>query len=241
MTLKERHDASGYLTCEHVSVFYLLMFTSGIMGAYTYIVRGGVFCNAQTANFLMMGIELGKGDFNNALYYFIPIFAYFFGAFISEILPTPIKCYGFFRWDTWLVGFEALILFIIGFIPKSVPDQFVQVAVNFIASMQYNTFRQAEGVPMATTFCTNHIRQVGIGFAKLFRKHDSKGFLRGIKHLGMIICFCLGATALAILCHFMNEKSIWIALVPLMILFVRLAHADLTWEHELLSKIPAGH
>ena len=151
MTLKLRHDSSGYLTCEHVSVFYLLMLTSGIMGAYTYVVRGGVFCNAQTANFLMLGISLGEGNFKHALFYFIPISAYVLGAIASEILPTPIKHYGLFRWDTWLVGFEALILFIIGFIPTTVPDPVVQVAVNFIASMQYNTFRQAEGIPMATT------------------------------------------------------------------------------------------
>ena len=43
MTLKLRHDSSGYLTCEHVSVFYLLMLNSGIMGAYTYVVRGWCF------------------------------------------------------------------------------------------------------------------------------------------------------------------------------------------------------
>ena len=118
MTLKLRHDSSGYLTCEHVSVFYLLMLNSGIMGAYTYVVRGGVFCNAQTANFLMLGISLGEGNFKHALFYFIPISAYVLGAIASEILPTPIKHYGLFRWDTWLVGFEALILFIIGFIPQ---------------------------------------------------------------------------------------------------------------------------
>ena len=222
MTLKLRHDSSGYLTCEHVSVFYLLMLNSGIMGAYTYVVRGGVFCNAQTANFLMLGISLGEGNFKHALFYFIPISAYVLGAIASEILPTPIKHYGLFRWDTWLVGFEALILFIIGFIPTTVPDPVVQVAVNFIASMQYNTFRQAEGIPMATTFCTNHIR-------------------RGMEHLGMIVCFCVGAFLLSVFCKFMNEKSIWIALVPLLILFYRLAHADLTWEHDLLNKKPAGH
>ena len=146
MTLKLRHDSSGYLTCEHVSVFYLLMLTSGIMGAYTYVVRGGVFCNAQTANFLMLGISLGEGNFKHALFYFIPISAYVLGAIASEILPTPIKHYGLFRWDTWLVGFEALILFIIGFIPTTVPDPVVQVAVNFIASMQYNTFLSRNGV-----------------------------------------------------------------------------------------------
>ena len=106
---------------------------------------------------------------------------------------------------------------------------------------RYNTFRQAEGIPMATTFCTNHIRQVGIGVAKLFRKHDQKGFHRGMEHLGMIVCFCVGAFLLSVFCKFMNEKSIWIALVPLLILFYRLAHADLTWEHDLLNKKPAGH
>ena len=37
MTLKLRHDSSGYLTCEHVSVFYLLMLNSGIMGAYAAV------------------------------------------------------------------------------------------------------------------------------------------------------------------------------------------------------------
>ena len=168
-----------------------------------------------------LGISLGEGNFKHALFYFIPISAYVLGAIASEILPTPIKHYGLFRWDTWLVGFEALILFIIGFIPTTVPDPVVQVAVNFIASMQYNTFRQAEGIPMATTFCTNHIRQVGIGVAKLVRKHDQKGFHRGMEHLGMIVCFCVGAFLLSVFCKFMNEKSIWIALVPLLILFLQ--------------------
>lgn len=89
---------------------------------------------------------------------------------------------------------------------------------------------------MATTFCTNHIRQVGIGVAKLVRKHDQKGFHRGMEHLGMIVCFCVGAFLLSVFCKFMNEKSIWIALVPLLILFYRLAHADLTWEHDLIKQ-----
>ena len=241
MALKERHDSSGYLACEHVGVFYLLMLSSGMMGAYTYIMRGGVFCNAQTANFLMMGIAVGNGNWKHAFYYLIPMAAYFLGSLISEILPTPIKKYGLFRWDTWLVGFEALTLFIIGFLPMSVPDQVVQVAINFIASMQYNTFRQAEGVPMATTFCTNHVRQVGIGFAKLVRKHDQKGFRRGIEHFCMILCFCAGVSLLTLCSHVLQEKSIWIALIPLLTLFVMLAYADLTWERNLLNKKPAGH
>ena len=67
-----------------------------------------------------------------------------------------------------------LILFLIGFLPLSVPVQIVQVLINFICSMQYNTFRQAEGIPMATTFVTNHIRQIGIWLAKAADNKDVK-------------------------------------------------------------------
>ena len=110
MTLKLRHDSSGYLTCEHVSVFYLLMLNSGIMGAYTYVVRGGVFCNAQTANFLMLGISLGEGNFKHALFYFIPISAYVLGAIASETLGLlDLKHLFFLSLDLFQQQYQILL------------------------------------------------------------------------------------------------------------------------------------
>lgn len=236
-----RHDASDYLICESTTVFLLLMFAAGIMGAYTYNMRGGVFCNAQTANFIMMGIAFGKGDIKGALYYLIPVTAYFLGAFVSEILPTPVRKIKFLRWDTYLIAFETITILIVGLIPLSVPDQVVQVIINFIASMQYNTFRQAHGIPMATTFCTNHLRQVGIAFAKLARKHDEAAMKRGMHHVGMILAFLGGIIAVTFVCNTMQEKSIWLALIPMSIVLGMFVYADLISEHDLLQKKPSGH
>lgn len=59
-----------------------------------------------------------------------------------------------------LIFIEMAAVLILGCIPDSAPVQISQVIINFLASMQYNTFRQAEGVAVATTFVTNHIRQV---------------------------------------------------------------------------------
>ena len=42
-----------YLECERQWVFALLIFVGGFYGSYTYLLRGGVFCNAQTANFVL--------------------------------------------------------------------------------------------------------------------------------------------------------------------------------------------
>jgi len=239
--MKTEPNASHYLTCESKTIYALLMFSAGMMGAYTYNLRGGVFCNAQTANFIFMGIAFGNGELKSGLYYLIPISAYFIGSFLSELLPTPVKRLGFLRWDTYLIAFEALTLFFIGFLPLSLPDQIVQVAINFIASMQYNTFRQAEGIPMSTTFCTNHLRQIGIVCAKVLRKKDYALLHRISVHLTMILCFFAGVILLTFSCRYLLEKSIWLALFPMLLVLCRFLYADLCQEQGLLEQVPSGH
>lgn len=239
--MKNTPEERQYLVCEQKAVYALLMMSGGMMGAYTFVLRGGVFCNAQTANVVIMAIAFGQGRWLDGLYYLIPISAYFLGAFLSELLPSPVRKLGLLRWDTYLILLEAAALFAIGLIPLNVPHQIVQVIVNFIASMQYNTFRQAEGIPMATTFCTNHIRQIGVGLSKALGKRDRTALKRALIHLGMLSCFFLGAAVLTALCGLLQEKAIWLALIPLLIVLAKLIRADLVTEHDLLDRKPSGH
>lgn len=241
MTKNNKEELSAYLTCERRWVFELLMISAGMMGAYTFVLRGGVFCNAQTANFVMMAVEFGQGNWMKGVYYLIPITAYCAGALISEVLPNPVKRLRIFRWDTCLIGFEIIVLFLIGWIPLSAPAQIVQVSINFIASMQYNTFRQAEGIPMATTFCTNHLRQTGICLAKYIRKKDNSEIFKAVKHLKMISCFFAGGIIVTVFCGKIYEKAIWLAIVPMLIVFSMLSYADLIFEHDKFEKKPHGH
>ncbi|WP_455717223.1 YoaK family protein [Anaerosporobacter sp.] len=236
-----RENEKKYLTCEKTIIFVLLMMTSGMMGAYTVCLRGEVFCNAQTANFVLMAVALGNMQWMKGLYYLIPMSAYLAGAIISEILPGHVKKINLLRWDTYLIGFEMIVLFIIGFIPLSLPDQIAQVMINFICSMQYNTFRQAQGTPMATTFCTNHLRQTGVWLVKFCKKRDITYLQRCKKHIIMLASFFFGGIISTVGGRFLQEKAIWLALVPLFINFILLSYADLTSEHDLLQQVPSGH
>ncbi len=236
-----RNRKSEFLECERLIIFIGLMSVGGFLGAFTYNLRGGVFCNAQTANFVLLAMEIGKGRWLGAAYLLIPISAYFLGAVISEAVPLSVRKTGLVRWDTLLVGFEIIVTVLLGFLPESAPNQITQVAVNFICSMQYNTFRQAEGTPMATTFCTNHLRQTGIHLVKWMRKKDENALKRCGKHLCMLAFFICGGIVSTVLCHFFLGKAIWGASVILLILFIDLLHADLTTEHNLLNKAPMGH
>ena len=153
-----------------------------------------------------------------------------------------IKKYRKLRWDTILIGIEIITVIILGLLPSSVPDQVFQVTINFICAMQFNTFRQAEKVGMATTFVTNHIRQTGSFFVRWLRKRHEKKYLnRSLRHLCMILCFIAGAIFSTVLCAYFKDRAIWGALIFLVILQGDLLYADLVKEKELLDQVPNGH
>ena len=234
-----------YLMCERDWVYFTLIAVAGFFGAFTYLLRGNVFCNAQTGNVVLMGMALGAGKWKEALYYLIPISAYLLGAFVSELLPNPVKRVMRVRWDTLLLALEMAAVIALGFVPESAPVQISQVVINFIASMQYNTFRQAQGEPVATTFVTNHIRQVGVGIAKAVKhigKEGDKSYLHKLRiHLFMLLFFVAGAVIGTVFCNLMLGRAIWITLIPLGVVFAALLYADLATEKDMKDKKPSGH
>lgn len=230
------------LECEKIWIYAVLIAAGGFLGAFTYSLRGGVFCNAQTANVVLFSMALGNGNWSTALYYLIPISAYILGAVISELLPNRVKRLHFLRWDTLLVGLELNVVLLLGFVPDSWPFQLSQVSINFICSMQYNTFRQAEHIPMSTTFCTNHVRQVGVLLTRGLRHREDASIRRRFRvHVLMLCSFAAGAVVSTVACRLFGGRAIWGAGILLLIVFADLAHADRTKEKDLLYRKPAGH
>ena len=240
----KRESGTYFLMCERKWVFHLLIVVAGFFGSYTFLLRGNVFCNAQTGNVVLMGMALGSKNWGEALYYLIPISAYLMGAFVSELLPNPVKRHLQIRWDTLLIAIEMFVVLGLGFIPESAPVQISQVAINFIASMQYNTFRVAEGIPMATTFATNHIRQIGVGLAKEamhLHTKDKSHRKNLLQHFEMLLFFLMGSVVGTVLCNFFVGKAIWATLIPLGVILCTFLHADFVEEKDMMGKKPAGH
>lgn len=237
----QREEKQQYLACEKNWVFLALMFVGGCLGAFTYSIRGGVFCNAQTGNLLLMGMAAGRGAWSEALYYFIPLSAYILGTLLSESIAGPIKKLNFLRWDTVFVMIEMAAVVFLALLPETAPFQIAQVTVNFICSMQYNTFRQAEGVPMATTFCTNHVRQMSVALSKALRGKGDENWGRSLKHLQMLLSFIAGAAAGVITCRRWLGRGILITLLPLGVVLADLLYADLKREKDDFQRVPRGH
>lgn len=240
--MSEKLENTEYLECEKKWVYQTLIFIAGFYGAFTYSIRGGVFCNAQTANFVLLAMAIGNGKWSEALYYLVPMSAYLLGAIMSEALPKPMKKLRLIRWDTLLIFIEMIVVIGLGFIPENAPYQISQIAINFICSMQYNTFRQAQGIPMATTFCTNHVRQVGVGLWSGLKSNGEKAQLKkSFEHFIMLLFFTLGGVASTVLCNLILGKAIWFSLIPLGVILVNFLYADLKKEKSRMAQKPHGH
>ena len=240
--MSEKSKNTEYLECEKKWVYQALIFIAGFYGAFTYSIRGGVFCNAQTANFVLLAMAIGNGKWSEALYYLVPMSAYLLGAIMSEALPKPMKKLRLIRWDTLLIFIEMIVVIGLGFIPENAPYQISQIAINFICSMQYNTFRQAQGIPMATTFCTNHVRQVGVGlWCGLKSNGDRTQLKKSLEHFIMLLFFTLGGVASTVLCNLILGKAIWFSLIPLGVILVNFLYADLKKEKSRMAQKPHGH
>lgn len=239
--MKSLYGKNDYLECEKKTTFSILMFVGGFFGAFTFSVRGGVFCNAQTANFVLSAVALGSGKWSEFFYYFIPMTAYFMGAFISESVPNYIKWHLHIRWETLFLLLEMAAVIFLGLLPESAPYRISQVVINLLASMQYNTFRQAEHIPMATTFCTNHLRQVGIAASQTVRHRDKDALQRMLVHCRMLLLFVLGGTTAAVLCWYLLGKTILFSLIPLAYLFIDFLIEDIHSRQSRLARRPEGH
>ena len=231
-----------YLECEKLWVFVVLIFVAGFYGAYTMLLRGGVFCNAQTGNMVLLGIAFGQGQWSKGLYYLFPIGIYLLGVMISELIPKYVRRLGV-RWDTLLIFLEIVGVIVVGFVPLTANHKISQFVIMLLCGMQFNTFRQAEGIGMATTFCTNHLRMFGVALAKaIFRSKKYPGAAsKAMAHLLMIGSFILGAGLSGLLCRLCGGYTILFTLIPLIVVLADLLHADLSTEKDMLSTAPKGH
>lgn len=216
-----------YAPNERLWVFMLLTLSGGYIGGFTYFLRGKIFCNAQTGNLLLLSLSLATWDTKLISYTLSSLFAYSSGIIIAEFLETRVNKLGIIKWHTYLMAFEIFVIIGLGFVPESAPYEITQLFVNFITAMQFNTFRKAHGLGIATTFCTNHIRQVGSNFIKYLNQKQKSNLDACLSHLSMVFAFLVGVFLAVLLAKRFFGRAIWLSAIFLFIVFIYLLKTDL--------------
>ncbi len=182
---------------ERFEVGLFLSFTGGVLDAYTYVARGGVFANAQTANIILFALNLCELHFLSALKYVVPIVCFVFGVLISEfILSRQLQKGAKLANYVTLLVLEAAVLVGVAFMPFEEDwNMFANAAVSFVASVQYSTFRKMENVPLATSFCTGNLRTASQYLYRAAAEKSADKFAVSLKFFANIFFFVLGVAA----------------------------------------------
>lgn len=205
---------------ENLILGIFLALAGGFLDAYTYLVRGGVFANAQTGNIVLLGINIVNGDFSSAIRYVIPIVAFALGVLVVEILKKRFKEIKLIHWRQIIVLAEIVLLFAAPFVPVGRFDIVVNTIVSFVCAMQVECFRVISGSKVATTMCTGNLRS---GTEMLFNgivTKNIRNILTSMTYYLIIVSFILGAVAGAYLTDAFSVKSIWAVCILLVGPFV---------------------
>ncbi len=188
----------------------LLTLTNGFLDAHTYIARGHVFANVQTANVIFFAIHVSERQFSAALAHLWPLLAFIAGMLMAshiksgrmeQIVPHSLR---------WAIGVQAVVLGIIGFVPASVNHSFVTVPISFLAAVQIGLFRNVGDLaylPVATT--GNLMRFMESAYDRVIEKR-AEAQRAMVVYGTLIVAFACGALTGAISTEAFGVHAIWL-------------------------------
>ncbi|MGM9979491.1 MAG: YoaK family protein [Clostridium sp.] len=204
---------------ESLKIGVILAITGGFLDAYTFLVRGKVFANAQTGNIVLLGTNLFQGKFKQALSYLVPILAFIVGVFITEFIKLKFKENEKLHWRQIIIFIEIFLLALVAFMPQSL-NNLANIIVSFICAMQVESFRKINGIACATTMCTGNLRSGTELLFKYIKTKESYLKQKGLNYYGIDLTFVLGAGLGALLTNMFDEKAVLFCCMTLFIGFI---------------------
>jgi uncharacterized membrane protein YoaK (UPF0700 family) len=196
----------------------LLSASGGLQDAYTYIVRGGVFANAQTGNVVLLSQSLLAGEIHRAVGYIVPLLSFAFGVAAAEFIRLRYKNARTVHWRQLVLLCEIVLLLLVGFAPQSM-NLLANAAVSLSCAMQVQAFRHVGGNAYASTMCIGNLRS-GVESLCTYATGGDKGALKkACTYFGVIAFFALGAGAGCLFIPIMGIKTVWLSCTLLLIGF----------------------
>lgn len=207
---------------ESFHIACILAVVGGFLDIYTYILKGQVFATAETGNLILLGIYLTKGEWKTSVSYFFPIFFFGSGIMVAEMIRKFFKENTLFHWRQIIILVEILILSFVMFIEADEYNIVVNSIISFISSIQIQSFKKVRGNPFTSTMCTGNLRSGTESLYFYMEKKEKSSLTKALYYFAIILCFVFGAILGGFLIHLFTEKALLLAILLLVLVFVRL-------------------
>ena len=210
---------------DNILIGVCLSMVGGFLDAYSYLLKGKVFANAQTGNVVLFFISAANRELHKSLKYILPIATFALGIFISEFFKNKHYVKNYTRMVTVLI-FEVLTIAAIGLTGTYFGYDVINSVISFIAALQVANFDKVDGNPIATTMITGNLKSSMINLAKYRTLKDTKYLHSFFKYLLIIASFGIGVAVGFITIQCYAEKSILLCEIFIIIAFIMLQREE---------------
>jgi uncharacterized membrane protein YoaK (UPF0700 family) len=172
----------------------LFAIVGGFLDAYSYLARGHVFANAQTGNVVLFGVRAAAGNWTSAWKTLPPILAYMCGVAVARLLKVRAQEQTL-RATLICQALELLVLLVLGFFGRFVPDFCAVLLIAFSAALQNTSFSNIGPWQFNSAMTTSNLRNAVSGWVQL-ALGETNPKLRGQVIVGSVILLCFAAGAL---------------------------------------------
>ena len=194
------------------------------MNAYSFYTHGS-FTSLHTGNMAKMGISVFQGQWSEALMVLIPISGNIVGAFLAELLRRSCTTRYPLIWQKVSISSEIIALFIIGFLPVSLPNILINWFLSVNAGFQLSNFRSCEGTVHNTTICTGNLRTVGQYLCTAVITREKNAVTKLFRYAAAVFSFPIGAGLGGIATLKLGGYASWICCIGLAIILYLIQHS----------------
>ncbi|MGN1280143.1 MAG: YoaK family protein [Limosilactobacillus sp.] len=203
-----------------------LTFCGGFADAFTYIQCNHTLAAAQTGNIVFLSAALANHNVLGVVDRLSSLIAYIVGLAIVSAFHAHIAHY----WRVFCLIPILIIGVIVGGLPASFPTYISVPAISFGLAMQNAAFAKVEGLGYSSVFTSGNIKKSVVAWSEYYFHHDLSQRRAAIDYSLIVGSFALGAIASAQLQPFLKMKTIWIAV--LVILIVNVTYYIQKWSRE---------
>ena len=210
---------------DNIVIGVCLSLVGGFLDAYSYLLKGRVFANAQTGNVVLLFISVANRELHKSLKYILPIATFALGIFISEFVKNKHYVKNSTRMVIVLI-FEVLTIAAIGLTGTYFGHDVINAVISFIAALQVANFDKVDGNPIATTMITGNLKSSMINLARYRAVKDVKYLHSFFKYLLIIASFGIGVAVGFITIQYYAERSILLCEVFIITAFIMLQREE---------------
>ena len=193
-----------------------LTFCGGFTDAFTYIQCNHTLAAAQTGNIVFLSAALANHNLLGVVDRLASLIAFIIGLAVVSIFHAHITHY----WRVFCLIPIMIIGVIVGGLPASFPTYISVPAISFGLAMQNAAFSKIAGLGYSNVFTSGNIKKSVVAWSEYYFHHDQHQRQPAIDYSAIVVSFTLGAIVSAQVQPFLHMKTIWVAVLIILIINV---------------------